>query len=96
MKTKVIFLVAASSVLLYSCSTDREEEVVNPAAASKVELKKLEINQGNQASAKLGDSIVVAPPPKAMNSTNGDGEGLPPNPDQNEIIPPGDVKPPKP
>lgn len=93
MKTKVIFLVAASSVLLYSCSTDREDEVVKPAAASKVELKKLEINQGNQNSAKLGDSIVVAPPPKALNSTNGDGEGLPPNPDPNEGGDPKDVPP---
>ncbi|MGK6342863.1 hypothetical protein ACMGDK_11525 [Chryseobacterium sp. DT-3] len=90
MKTKVIILTAAISVLLFSCKTDRnEDEPIQPNSFSKEE--KIKINNRDETS-KEGDSVVSPPPPL---DSNGD-VFIPDNPDNNEIIPPGDVKPPKP
>ncbi|SHH89619.1 hypothetical protein SAMN05421866_4176 [Chryseobacterium oranimense] len=89
MKTRVIILSAALTVLVISCKTDRsEDEELKVSPTSKVELKKLKINNKDSESSKEGDTIMISPP--KTQSTN--GEGL----DPNEIIPPGDVKPPKP
>ncbi|SHF16481.1 hypothetical protein [Chryseobacterium vrystaatense] len=63
MKTKVIFLAAAASVLLYSCSTDRnEDEVVKPVPVAKVEVKPKKINNRGGENSKVGDSLMASPP----------------------------------
>ena len=89
-------MAAICSVLVYSCSTERDEEITeNHAKSEKLVLKKLKTsNNQNGVASKIGDSTVVS-----TQQLPAPGDGLDPldptNPDDPEIIPPGDVKPPK-
>ncbi|KAA0126400.1 hypothetical protein FY557_17265 [Chryseobacterium sp. SN22] len=94
MKTvKFILSAAIVALTVYSCSSDRDEEVKTEPAAV-LELKPLKVEEiNNQGTAKIGDTIIG---PKGSNTI---GTGLEPtdpsDPNDPEIIPPGDVKPPK-
>jgi len=87
MKTKLIILAAAASVLLFSCTSDRnDEEPIQPNTTSKaINVEKLKINNREETS-REGDTIVAPPNVDVF---------LPDNPDNDKIIPPGDVRPPK-
>ena len=98
MKTKLIILTAAAAVLLYSCSSDRDEDV------RKVAIEK--VKASNQEKFKLNSSGIQSreAEPQAINDTIviKSGSGLLSedpdtnlDPDGSEIVPPGDVKPPK-
>jgi len=106
MKTKVLLLAAICSLLVYSCSTDREEEIkenpIEKMKVEKLELKKLKTNKNSssQTNRTNSDSAGVSNP--IASPANGIGEGIEPtdpnpdiNPDDPEIIPPGDIRPPK-
>ena len=94
MKTKIIILTAVTAVLLYSCSTDREENVTPVIEKTKPEKFKLNQFGGSQveeSSIIVSDSIRLnspsaAPAPPDYNQDPDDGT---------EIVHPGDVKPPK-
>lgn len=99
-------MAAICSLLVYSCSTERDEEVkVNPAEKVKIEkleLKKLKpIKPGDGQANRTESDTAKAPTPIAYPSNGGVDTGLEPDPDINpnpndpEIIPPGDVRPPK-
>ncbi|WP_312900241.1 hypothetical protein [Chryseobacterium taichungense] len=89
MKTKILLLTALAAAIVYSCASDREDEVQNPA--SKLEVKKTKTINNNETS-KVGDSITVQTQQTAIPPTGFD----PQDPNDTEIVHPGDVKPPKP
>jgi hypothetical protein len=88
--TKLILAALLLSLTVYSCSSDRDEEKVNPSSAQKVDLKKLKTINNQKETSKPGDSIPVVEPQRIDPIT---GEEI--SNDQ-EIVHPGDVKPPKP
>jgi len=73
MKTKLIILVAAGSLLLFSCTNDTsEDEGIKPNSEAKiVDLKKLKINNKESETNRPGDTIVTVPP--RTQSTSGEG-----------------------
>lgn len=60
MKTKTFLLSAIVALAVYSCSSDRDEQVQNPETQIKTDLKKIKTNN-NQASetAKAGDTVII-------------------------------------
>lgn len=97
MKLKVLFLSVLAAVCVYSCSTDREEQTIeNPASEKKLDVKKIKINNRESGEAnKVGsDSASVVPIASPSGGSQNPGFSIDPN-DGSEIIPPGDVKPPK-
>lgn len=90
MKTRVIILSAAFSVLLISCKTDRsQDEEIQTSPVSKVELKKLKIDNREEGTSKIEDSIIVSPPKTQSTS----GEGFEPQIPESEGGDPKDVPP---
>lgn len=87
MKTKLIILTAVAAALLYSCSSDRDENVT--PVTEKTRPENLKLNQKSQ-NAKSEEFSVKSDTIRYMNSA--DANELP---DNDEIVPPGDVKPPK-
>ena len=96
MKTRLIILTAVAATLLYSCSNDRDEDVRKDAIeAVKNSNQELKLNpkglsvRGGDIESK-SDTIAIrslnSGPQDPTNSTD---------PDDSELIPPGDVKPPK-
>lgn len=80
MKKTVLLLCAAVALIMYSCSTDREEQTQAPVSEKLVpKLKKETINKTE--SAKIGDSTIVSPQ-TTMPGSSFDPE--PGNPDPNE------------
>ncbi|WP_077417984.1 hypothetical protein [Chryseobacterium sp. JV274] len=95
MKTRIIILSLAVGSLLISCNTDRDEDVKQEAIEQvKKNNQKIKFNpkklEGRETETNIvKDSIIV----KSLNSSdpvNDLGES-----DDTEIIPPGDVRPPK-
>jgi mannitol-specific phosphotransferase system IIBC component len=95
MKTRIIILSFAVASLLISCNSDRDEEVRKDAIEQvKKSNQKIKFNpnklEGREAETNVvKDSIIV----KSLNGfdpANDLGES-----DDTEIIPPGDVRPPK-
>ncbi|WP_223559563.1 hypothetical protein [Chryseobacterium lathyri] len=88
MKTKLIILAVAGSVLLFSCTHERnDDETVKPTLESKVvKIEKLKITNTGEETAKVGDTILASPT---------DGAGLDPenNIDPSEGGDPKDVPP---
>jgi hypothetical protein len=93
MKTlKIILLSAIAGAAVYSCSVERDDEVQkNPTIEKKLDLKPLKTENNQESTAKGGDSTSaqtqIAFPNDPLNPTD---------PNDPEIIPPGDIKPPKP
>ncbi len=91
MKTRLIILTAAAAALLYSCTSDRDETMPVTEKAKKPELK---LNPGQMSRELLevkSDSIIT----KDLNNSGPLDPTDPIDPDDSEIVPPGDVKPPK-
>lgn len=95
MKTRIIVLSLAVATLLISCNNDRDEDVRKDAIEQvKKSNQKINFNPKNlenktSESSIKNDSIVI----KNMDSSDPDYD-LGSN-DDTEIIPPGDVRPPK-
>lgn len=90
MKTNFFLLSAIVALVVYSCSSDRDEQVQNPAMETKLDLKKVKTSNNQSETSKVGDSA------KISTQLADPGEGVPiTDPNDPEIIPPGDVKPPK-
>jgi len=90
MKTKILLLTAIAALVVYSCSSETDEEVQAPAA--KLNLKPLKTSNNNNETSRTGDSISLISP-----QATGPGSGFDPtDPNDPEIVHPGDVKPPKP
>lgn len=98
MKTKLIILTAAAAVLLYSCSNDRDEDVrkeaiekVKASNQEKIKLNKsgMEAKEGEVQA--TSDTIII----RTGNGMLSDDPDTNLDPDGSEIVPPGDVKPPK-
>lgn len=71
MKTvKLIFAALLLAITVYSCSSDRDEEKVNPTSNQKVDVKKLKLTNNQKETGKVGDSILPAPQ-KANDLTQG-------------------------
>lgn len=95
MKTKVLLLMAIIALIVYSCTVDREDEVQNPVS-KKIDLEPLKTNNKVETS-KLSDSVDLPDHQLSTPGTGFDPEPTNPNdPNDPEIIPPGDIKPPKP
>lgn len=89
---KLFLLAVVSAVLLHSCSGDREEEVITPKPESKTLKTEINFNRNleelnSKASSvdSLRSNTINAYDTLRINSDR----------DESEIIPPGDVKPPK-
>lgn len=105
MKAKVLLMGAIVATSVISCSTERDEQTnENPAEAvtvEKLEVKKLKpINKDSGTVNKTtSDTIVVSPPRDFTPQSGGTDTGIDPtpipDPSDPEIIPPGDVRPPK-
>lgn len=97
MKAKVLFIGAICAMSVYSCSTDRDEQF-NEAKPEKLELEKLKINNPSGTENRTeSDTTFTAPISSPLNGPADPDLGTDPVPDPNdpEIIPPGDVRPPK-
>lgn len=101
MKTKVLFIGAICALSVISCSPDRDEQLnENPESAKKMDVEKLIINNREQGQENKIESDTVkgfTPYASPLNSGANPDLGTDPIPDPNdpEIIPPGDVRPPK-
>ena len=88
MKAKILLLSVIAALLVYSCSSDRDDEV--KAESSKLELKILKTNKGETS--RTGDTIVVP-----MQQSAAQGSGLDPqfpkDPNENEGDDPKNVPP---
>lgn len=84
MKTKLLLLAALAALTVYSCTSERQDEEIQTLPKEK--MQKLNKN----ITSKTESDSIVAP---LQNAYNG-GIKLDPT-DDAEIIPPGDVKPPK-
>ncbi|MEA1849253.1 hypothetical protein U9K52_10040 [Chryseobacterium sp. MHB01] len=97
MKAKILLLTAIAAAIIYSCSSERDEEVKNQVS-QKVDLK-LKTNSNKGETSKIGDTIDA---PNHQTIILDPGTGIDPeptnptNPNDPEIVHPGDVKPPKP
>lgn len=89
---KLFLLTAVSTVLLHSCSGEREDEGLTP----KPEIKtlKTEINF-NRNLEELKDQVNSIDSLRSDTVNAGDTLRINSDRDDSEIIPPGDVKPPK-
>lgn len=97
MKTKILLLAAIGAVIVNSCTTDRENEEVQNPVSKKIDLEPLKTNNKVETS-KVGDSIdprdyTLSSPGTGFDPTDPNN---PNDPNDPEIIPPGDIKPPKP
>lgn len=96
MKTKLIILAAITAAIIYSCS-DRDDEarqeaiekVKNSNQNFKLNNSGLQNREGEDA--VTNDTIII----RDGNAVLSDGPDPITNPDDPEIVPPGDVKPPK-
>lgn len=90
MKTvKIILSAAIVALTVYSCSSDRDEEVKTEPAA-KLDLKPLgKENSNNQETAKESDTVIIGPT-KGSSTIGLDPD---PNPDPNEGDDPKNVPP---
>jgi len=100
MKTKVLFIGAICALSVYSCSPDRDEQLnENPATVERLDIEKLKINNRDQGQTNRTESDTVRSllPIATPQSGSNPDLGTDPEPDPNdpEIIPPGDVRPPK-
>ncbi|WP_336704452.1 hypothetical protein [Chryseobacterium indologenes] len=97
MKTKLIILAAVAAAIIYSCSNDRDDEarqeaiekVKNSNQNFKLNKSGMQAREGEAQS--TSDTIKV----RGLNGTFSDDPDTGINPDDPEIVPPGDVKPPK-
>ena len=101
MKTKVLLMMAICSLIVYSCSTERDEEIKeNPTEVKKLELEKLKpLKPGNEGQINKTESDTVKsllPIASPQSGTDPDlGTDPTPDPNDPELIPPGDIRPPK-
>jgi hypothetical protein len=97
MKTKVLLMMAICSLIVYSCSTERDEEIKeNPTEVKKLELEKLKINNPPGTENRTeSDTTFTAPILSPMNSPADPDLGTDPipNPDPNEGDDPKNVPP---
>lgn len=61
MKTKTLFLSAIAALTVYSCSSERDEQVQNNQVETKIDLKKEKTNNQGSMTAKDGDSTTIQP-----------------------------------
>ncbi|MCQ9638652.1 hypothetical protein MP478_04560 [Chryseobacterium sp. WG14] len=89
-KLKLIILTAVVSIVVLSCSGDRDENVVKPAKTSnqKIKLNNSEL-QRDDLSTVSAIQDTIRPPQQAVSE-----DPITEAPD-GEIVHPGDVKPPK-
>nr|WP_315026003.1 hypothetical protein [uncultured Chryseobacterium sp.] len=87
---KLFLLLVTSAVLFHSCSSEREEEInstkpEHESMKTKLNLKNIGIDSKVEGSVRdsINSSIPLSIPPAKFEQ------------DESEIIPPGDVKPPK-
>ncbi|AZA91189.1 Uncharacterised protein [Chryseobacterium nakagawai] len=85
---KLFLLAAVSTVLLHSCSGEREEEDITPKPESKT--LKTEINYNRNLDELNSEVNGGSNPINSIDTLKINGDR-----DESEIIPPGDVKPPK-
>lgn len=88
MKTKVLLLMAILALIVYSCTSDREEEVQNPVS-KKIDMETIKANNNGETS-KVSDSVdlpdhQLSTPSTGLDPTN------PINPNENEGGDPKDV-----
>lgn len=99
MKAKVLFISAICAMSVYSCSVDRDEQLnEKPSKPERLDLEKLKINNPpGTENRKESDTTFTAPILSPLNGPADPDLGTDPTPDPNdpEIIPPGDVRPPK-
>lgn len=87
MKAKLIILTAVVAALLYSCSSDRDENITPVTEKTRPENLKLNpIIQNSEAEEVTVKTDTI----RALDSAGGNEF-----PNNDEIVPPGDVKPPK-
>lgn len=97
MKTRILLIGVLCALTVYSCSSDRDEEVIeNPANVKKLELEKLKINnpQGTANKTESDSTIVgITPYSTPLNSGNGLDPVTGTDPDPNEGDDPKNVPP---
>lgn len=98
MKTlKLIIAGIAIATLAYSCSNDRDDEARQKSieqvknSNQKIKLNKSGIQNREARPESTNDTVRV----RGINSVLSEDPDTSLNPDDSEIIPPGDVKPPK-
>lgn len=84
MKTKTLLLGVLLALTVYSCSSDREEESVNPTSQNKLDLKKLKTSNNRNETSKIGDSTIIEP----QNSLGGGFDPVDPNEGDPKDVPP--------
>ncbi len=95
MKTKILLLAVLTAAIVYSCSSERDEEVQAPVS-KKIDLEPLKTNN-KVGTSKVGDSIdprdyTLSSPGTGFDPTDPND---PNDPNDPELIPPGDIRPPK-
>lgn len=95
MKAKVLFIGAICALSVYSCSPERDEQAIeNPV--EKLDLKKKEINNPSGTENKIQSDTIIAPIYSPLNGPSDPDLGTDPtDPNDPELIPPGDIRPPK-
>lgn len=66
MKIKSILLAAAAALIVYSCSTDRDDANPSETPAGKMRIEKIKTNNREESS-KMSDSTTVANPMSSPN-----------------------------
>lgn len=82
MNYKLLLLAAAAALVVYSCSSDRDE-VENPTQ-SKDEFRIENIENNREESSKTGDSTVIYNPMSTSPTTGLEPQPEPENPDPSE------------
>lgn len=94
MKAKILLLSALTAAIVYSCSSERDEEIKTPES-QKVELESFKTNNNKGETSKVSDSIDLPDHQFSTPPSTGLDPNPEPEPNEPEIIPPGDVRPPK-
>lgn len=85
MKTKILLLAAIGAIIVNSCTTDRENEEVQPPVSQKMELEKLKTDNNKNETSKVSDSVDL-PDHQFSSPPN---TGLDPDPNPNDPNDPG-------
>lgn len=94
MKTKILLLAVLTAAIVYSCSSERDEEVQAPVS-KKVDLEPLKTNNNQEQAVNVSDSIdlpnhVLSSPSSGLDPTNPTNPTDPNDPNEGD---PKDVPP---